>query len=432
MKVIILGGGVIGVSTAYYLAKAGHQVTVVDRQNGAGLETSFANAGQVSPGYSAPWAAPGIPLKALKWLFMKHRPLVIWPKPDPAMWMWGLSMLRNCTSARYELNKSRMVRLAEYSRDCLRELRADTGIRYDERALGTLQLFRTEKQLKGTANDIAVLERYGVPYELLDREGCVRAEPALALVREKIAGGLRLPGDETGDCFKFTQALAELAEGLGVNFQYGRSIRRIRSDGRRIAAVDTDAGELTADAYVLALGSYSPLLSKRLGIRIPVYPVKGYSITVPITNPNGAPESTIMDETFKVAVTRLGDRIRVGGTAELAGYNLKLRQARRDTLNHVVTDLFPRGGDISKAEFWTGLRPMTPDGTPIIGPTSHSNLFLDTGHGTLGWTMAAGSGRVLADVISGQRAEIDLEGLTLARYRGAGRDELVATKGVHA
>jgi D-amino-acid dehydrogenase len=421
VKVLVLGSGVIGTSLAYYLAKSGHMVTVVDRQPGPALETSYANAGEVSPGYSAPWAAPGIPLKALKWAFMRHRPLVIWPKLDPAMWRWGLAMLRNCTAARYELNKGRMVRLAEYSRDCLRELRAETGIKYDERCLGTLQLFRTEKQLEGTAKDIAILERSGVPYELLDREGCVRAEPALALVKEKISGGLRLPGDETGDCFKFTQSLAKLAEGLGVEFRFGVTIRRLASEGDRLTGVATDVGNLQADAYVVALGSFSPQLVAPLGIRLGIYPIKGYSITVPITDPDGAPQSTVMDETFKVAVTRLGGRIRVGGTAEIVGYNMKLRQGRRDALDHVVTDLFPRGGDVTKAEFWTGLRPMTPDGTPIIGPTPYRNLYLSTGHGTLGWTMAAGSGRAMADVISGRRADINLEGLTLDRYRGGGR-----------
>ena len=416
MHVMILGSGVIGVATAYYLARVGQQVTIVDRQNGVALETSYANAGEISPGYAAPWAAPGIPLKALKWLFMKHRPLVIWPKLDPDMWAWAVRMLRNCTAARYALNKGRMLRLAHYSRDCLRQLRAETGIHYDERSLGTLQLFRTQKQVDGTAKDIEILARYGVPYEVLDREGCIRAEPALALVREQITGGLRLPGDETGDCYKFTQSLAAMAEALGVRFRYGMRIRALRAAGNRISGLECDTGQLSADAYVVALGSYSPLLLKPLGIRIPIYPVKGYSITVPVTDPNGAPVSTVMDETYKVAVTRLGDRIRVGGTAELAGYNLKLREGRRATLDHVVTDLFPRGGDVSEAEFWTGLRPMTPDGTPVIGPTPYSNLFLNTGHGTLGWTMAAGSGRVLTDVIAARPAEIDLEGLTLARY----------------
>ena len=228
-------------------------------------------------------------------------------------------------------------------------------------------------------------------------------------MKEKVAGGLRLPGDETGDCFKFTQSIAKLAEGLGVAFRFGVTIRHLLREGDRVTGAATDAGNLQADATVVALGSYSPKLVAPLGIRLGIYPIKGYSITVPITDPAGAPESTVMDETFKVAVTRLGDRIRVGGTAEIAGYNMKLRQGRRDTLDHVVTDLFPRGGDIAKAEFWTGLRPMTPDGTPIIGPTPYRNLWLSTGHGTLGWTMAAGSGRVMADVISGRRAEIDLE-----------------------
>ncbi|WP_158045277.1 D-amino acid dehydrogenase [Skermanella pratensis] len=432
MKVLVLGSGVIGVTSAYFLAKAGHEVTVVDRQPAAGLETSYGNAGEVSPGYSSPWAAPGLPFKAVKWLFMKNRPLVIWPKLDPAQWAWGLSLLRNCTAERYETNKARMVRIAEYSRDTLRDLRAEAGIRYDERAKGTLQLFRKQEQLDGTAADIAILKRFGVPFELLDRDGCIAAEPALALVRDKFAGGLRLTGDETGDCFKFTQALADRAKDLGVTFRYGVGIRHLAGDGRRITGVVTDQDELTADRYVVALGSYSPLLLKPLGIRIPVYPVKGYSITVPITDPAGAPESTVMDETYKVAVTRLGDRIRVGGTAELTGYDLTLRPSRRGPLDHVVTDLFPRGGDVSRAEYWTGLRPMTPDGPPIIGPTPLANLYLNTGHGTLGWTMAAGSGRVLADMVSGRTADIDLEGMTIGRYGVGTGGGLAPAKGAHA
>ena len=421
MKVLVLGAGVIGVSAAYELAGAGHEVTVVDRQSAPALETSFANAGEVSPGYSAPWAGPGVPLKAIKWLAMHHRPLVIRPTFDLAFIRWSLATLRNCTAARYEINKSRMVRLAEYSRDCLKALRAATGISYDERMQGTLQLFRTQKQFDGSASDIAVLKESGVAFELLDRAGCIRHEPALARVAEKFVGGLLLPGDETGDCFKFTQALAALAVERGVAFRFGTTIRGLARSGDRVGGVTTDAGTLDADAYLVALGSHSPLLLGPLGVRIPVYPVKGYSITVPITDPAGAPESTVMDETHKVAVTRLGDRIRVGGTAELAGYSLQLHDARRQTLGHVVSDLFPGGGDLARAEFWCGLRPMTPDGTPIIGATPIANLFLATGHGTLGWTMAAGTGRVLADVISGRRAGIDLAGLTIDRYaRGGG------------
>jgi D-amino-acid dehydrogenase len=419
MKVLVLGSGVIGVSSAYQLALAGHEVTVVDRQPAAALETSYGNAGEVSPGYSSPWAGPGVPIKAIKWLLMEHRPLVIRPNIDLNLLRWGVAMLRNCTSARYEVNKSRMVRLAEYSRDCLKALRAETGIRYDERMQGTLQLFRTQAQLDGTAADIAILQRYGVAFELLDRDGCIHHEPALANVREKFVGGLLLPGDETGDCFKFTQNLAQLAVQRGVQFRYGTRVRKLVLAGKQIDRVVTDAGDMRADAYLVAFGSYSPLLLKPLGIRIPVYPVKGYSITVPITDAAGAPESTVMDESHKVAVTRLGDRIRVGGTAELAGYTLKLHDARRQTLEHVVTDLFPRGGDVSRAEFWCGLRPMTPDGTPVVGATRLPNLFLATGHGTLGWTMAAGTGRVMADVISGRTPGIDMDGLTVDRYPNA-------------
>ena len=416
MKVLILGSGVIGVTSAYYLARAGHEVTVVDRQPKPALETSFANAGEVSPGYSSPWAGPGVPLKAVKWLLMKHGPLVIRPKADPAMWIWLLKLLRNCTSARYAVNKRRMIPIAEYSRDCLRALRSETGIRYDERERGTLQLFRDAAQLDHTADDIAVLKQYGVPFELLDRAGCVAAEPALAAVQGKIAGGLRLPQDETGDCHMFTQALALEAEKLGVRFVFNVAIEGLIADTTRVTGVATAAGVLQADAYVVALGSWSPRLLRPIGIAVPVYPVKGYSITVPISDPDAAPVSTVMDESYKVAITRLGDRIRVGGTAEISGYSDQLDPARRATLDHSLSDLFPRGGDIGKATFWSGLRPMTPDGPPVIGATRYRNLHLNTGHGTLGWTMACGSGRVLADLISGRKPDIDTAELALTRY----------------
>lgn len=417
MKVLILGSGVIGVTSAYYLARAGHEVTVVDRQPEPALETSFANAGEVSPGYSSPWAGPGVPVKAVKWLLMKHGPLVIRPKLDPVMWVWLLKMLRNCTSARYAVNKSRMIPIAEYSRDALRDLRRDIGIQYDERAQGTLQLFRYQAQLDGTAEDIAVLKQYGVPFEVLSREGCIAVEPALAGVKEKFVGGLRLPQDETGDCHMFTQSLARHAQALGVRFLFNTGIDRIVTEGARVSGVATSAGLLQADAYVLALGSWSSRLVAPLGISLPVYPVKGYSITVPIKDASGAPESTVMDESYKVAITRLGDRIRVGGTAEISGYSDKLYDARRATLDHSLTDLFPRGGDLAKATFWSGLRPMTPDGPPVIGPTHYANLHLNTGHGTLGWTMSCGSGRVLADMLSGKKPEIDVSALSIERYK---------------
>jgi D-amino-acid dehydrogenase len=416
MKVLILGAGVVGVTSAYYLARAGHQVEVVDRQNGAGLETSFANAGQVSFGYSSPWAGPGIPLKAVKWMVQKHSPLVVRPRLDPAQWRWMWQMLRNCTEKAYRINKSRMVRVADYSRSALADLRAETGIEYDERERGTVQLFRTQAQLDHVEGDLKVLRDYEVPFEVLDREGCVAAEPALAAVRQKFVGGLRLPQDETGDAHVFTQRLAAICEGMGVVFRYGTEIERLLTEGGDISGVVTGAGTLTADRYLLALGSYSPKLLGPLGLNIPVFPVKGYSITLPVTDEAAAPVSTVMDETYKIAITRLGSRIRVGGTAEIAGYDTTLREERRQTLLHSVMDLYPRGGDPARAVFWCGLRPMTPDGTPIIGPTKFPRLFLNTGHGTLGWTMSCGSGRLAADLVAGNRPNIEHEDLALSRY----------------
>lgn len=427
MKVIILGAGVIGVTSAWYLAKAGHDVTVLDRQEGPALETSFANAGEISPGYSSPWAAPGIPLKAVKWMFQSHAPLVLQPKLDWTRVKWMMQMLRNCTSARYAINKSRMVRIAEYSRDCLAELRAETGIHYDERTQGTLQVFRKAEQVDAAAKDIEVLRADGVPFEVLDRQGCINAEPGLAQSAHLIAGGLRLPGDETGDCFMFTNRLAEMCRDLGVTFKWGVSIDAIEAEGGRISGVRTNQGRMTADRYVLALGSYSPPLVRHLGLKLPIYPLKGYSLTIPIENEQHAPVSTVMDETYKVAITRLGDRIRVGGLAEITGFDLSLNDRRRATLTKSVSEMFPGGGDPAKASFWTGLRPMTPDGTPIVGATHIPNLYLNTGHGTLGWTMSAGSGRVLADLISGHRPEIQTDDLGYARYtRGFGRSQTAA------
>ena len=416
MRVVILGSGVVGVTSAYYLARAGFEVTVVDRQPGPGMETSFANAGQVSPGYSAPWAAPGIPFKGLKWLFQRHAPLSI--RPDGSLWQlqWAGMMLRNCTAGRYAVNKSRMVRLAEYSRDCLRELRVDTGINYEQRTQGTLQVFRTQQQLEAAAKDIAVLEECGVNFELLDRDGCARVEPALGLVKQKLVGGLLLPGDETGDCQLFTTRLADEAKKLGVTFQYGLSVSRLLSANGRITGVEVGGETILADHYVVAMGSYSRSMLQGLGLKIPVYPVKGYSLTVPITNAAASPVSTIMDETYKVAITRFDERIRLGGMAELAGFDLSLNPRRRETLEMVAGDLFPQGGNIAAAEFWTGLRPMTPDGTPIIGGTRYDNLWLNTGHGTLGWTMSCGSAMVLADLMGKRRPAIAADDLGLRRY----------------
>jgi D-amino-acid dehydrogenase len=424
VKVIVLGAGVIGVSTAYYLAGTGAEVTVIDRQPGPALETSFANAGQVSPGYSTPWAAPGIPLKAIKWLFQRHAPLSFRPDGSLFQLRWMAAMLRNCSAQRYAVNKERMLRLSSFSRRCLQDLREETGIQYEARTAGTLQLFRSPEQVEQAERDIRVLRECGIDFELLDTNGVCKAEPALLHSQAAIAGGLRLPGDETGDCFQFTNRLARLAGERGVKFRFGTSVRKfIRDAHGAITGIQLDGADgeqLRADRYVLALGSYSRELLGSTGLEIPVYPVKGYSLTIPITDESLAPRSTVLDETYKIALTRFDDRIRVGGMAELSGFNLTLRQSRRETLEMVTRELFP-GGDLSHAEFWTGLRPMTPDSTPIVGVTPHSNLFLNTGHGTLGWTMACGSGQLLANVMSGVPAAISSEGLGISRYLAPSR-----------
>ena len=428
MKVLILGSGVIGVTSAYYLAKKGFDVTVIDRQPSVGMETSFANAGQISPGYSAPWAAPGVPVKAIKWLLQRNSPLAI--KFDGSLWQWQwmMQLLQNCTIKRYDLNKERMVRLAEYSRDCLGSLRADLALDYEARMLGTLQVFRTHKQLLAEAKDIAVLERLGVPFEHLDPDACVQVEPGLASVKGQLLGGLRLFHDETGDCQLFTSQLALKAQDLGVKFKQNVTINQLITNNNKLSGVEvtTETGNqnFVADQFVIALGSYSRQLLLTLGLKIPVYPVKGYSLTVPIINADLAPVSTVMDETYKVAITRFNQRIRVGGMAELSGFDLSLNPRRRETLEMVLNGLFPNAGDTNAAEFWTGLRPMTPYGAPIIGRASnspqHDNCWLNTAHGTLGWTMACGSGQMLADLVSNEQTAIQSDDYALNRYNIAG------------
>lgn len=415
MRVLILGAGVIGVTSAYYLARAGHEVTVIDRQPDVALETSFANAGQISPGYAAPWSGPGLPLKAIKWLMQAHPPLAI--KPDGSWFQirWLAQLLNHCTLSHYAENKARMVRLAEYSRDCLDTLREQTGIAYEGRQQGTLQVFRTQQQLDASARDMAVLQRLGVPYALLTREALVQAEPALAYTAHKLSGGLRLPHDETGDCHLFTQRLKPLAEKLGVKFVFNRHIDHLLVEGVTVKGAVSQGEVWRADACVVALASYSTALLKKW-IRIPVYPIKGFSLTLPIKEADRAPISTVLDESYKVAITRFDQRIRVGGMANLVGFDLSLNPRRKQTLEYVVEDLFPQCSDVQQASFWCGLRPMTPDGTPLIGPTPLTGLWLNTGHGTLGWTMACGSAAVLTSLISGTPPEIQSNDLSFARY----------------
>lgn len=420
MRVVVLGSGVVGVTSAWYLRQQGHDVTVIDREPDAALETSAANAGQISPGYAAPWAAPGVPLKAIKWMFQRHAPLAISLDGSSFQLKWMWQMLRNCDTRHYMENKGRMVRLAEYSRDCLKALRASTGIAYEGRQGGTLQLFRTEQQYENAAKDIAVLEDAGVPYQLLESSRLAEVEPALAEVAHKLTGGLQLPNDETGDCQLFTQRLARMAAEAGVVFRYNTPVESLLYEGNQIYGVQCGQEVVKADAYVMAFGSYSTAMLKGM-VDIPVYPLKGYSLTIPIAEESGAPMSTVLDETYKIAITRFDSRIRVGGMAEIVGFNTALLQPRRETLEMVVRDLYPRGGHVEHATFWTGLRPMTPDGTPIVGRTPYKNLWLNTGHGTLGWTMACGSGQLISDLISGRTPAIPYDDLGVARYSSGSR-----------
>ncbi|HEY9573641.1 MAG TPA: D-amino acid dehydrogenase [Pusillimonas sp.] len=415
MKVIILGAGAIGVASAYYLARQGHEVTVLERHSGPALETSFANAGQISYGYSSPWAAPGVPFKAIKWMFAQHPPLTIRPDGTLFQLKWLYQMWRNCNASRYAANKERMVRLSSYSRACLDALRGELGIQYEGRRGGTLQVFRTQKQLDSVGQDIAVLREAGIDYQLLARHELQQVEPALAHSQDKLAGGLRLPNDETGDCNLFTTRLATEAEKLGVQFRYGMDIQRLLTGAGKIQGVQCQDGVLTADAYVVALGAWSTQLLEH-AVKLPVYPLKGYSITVPVAHEDYAPVSTLLDESYKIAITRFDQRIRVGGMAEIVGFDKTLHDRRRKTLQMVLDDLFPGSyvkGDLS---FWTGLRPKTPDSTPIVGATGLPNLFLNTGHGTLGWTMACGSGQLLADIVSDRPTAIRSDDLAIHRY----------------
>lgn len=416
MKVLVLGSGVIGVTTAWYLRDVGCDVTVVDRQPEPGMETSFANGGQISWSSAMPWAAPDIPLTAFKWLVKPHSPLVLRPRFDPRMWAWLFRMLRNCTRERFAQNRSRMLRLARYSHECLVELRAATGIQYDQSTRGVLTLFRARKSFEEAKRDSELLTRLDVPFEVLDTAGCIALEPILSQARTRIVGGIYFPGDEAGDCRKFTVELAQRARTHGVRFMPSTQIERLVAAGDRVENVVTSAGELNADTYVLACGSYTPLLLRPLGVRLPVYPVKGYSLTLAPQASATLPYGSLSDEAYKIVITRLGDRVRVAGTAELAGYDLKLRPFRFATLEHALRGLFPDVIEGARAEYWCGLRPMTPDNPPALGATRYRNLVLNTGHGTLGWTMACGSAKALASLVSGREPELPLADYSISRF----------------
>jgi len=415
MRVAVLGAGVVGVTSAWYLARAGHEVTVIDRQDAAAMETSYANGGQISASHAEPWANPGTPKQVLKWFGREDSPLLFRLRADPFQWAWGLAFLRECLPARARANTVQIAAMNRYSRAQLLALRTETGIQYDQQQRGILRIFEGRAELQ-EAYAAAELEKiHGIDLRALSTAECVDLEPALAGCTVRIAGGLHAPGDESGDAHKFTQGLAALAAARGVQFRYGNSIERIETAGGRVARVRLAAGKMVeADTYVVALGSYSPLLLRPLGISIPVYPLKGYSITIPLAEGDVAPRISLSDGAYKLVMSRLGNRLRVAGTAELAGYNTAINEVRCRAIVKRTFDLFPKSGRAGEAQFWAGLRPATPGGVPYIGRTRYSNLFLNTGHGTLGWTMSCGSGAAIAAIVSGNKPEVDFRFLATA------------------
>lgn len=409
----MLGAGVVGTACAYYLSRDGHEVTVVDRQPGAALETSFGNAGGVCPGFAGPWAAPGMPLKVLRWLFEAHAPLMLRPRLDPAQWRWLARFVGNCTAERFARNKARMQRIAHYSKGCLLALREETGIDYDHGSGGVLQIFRTADECEGGRRAAKVLEQFDVAHRLVSAEEVVAIEPALRASDVTLAGGLHLPTDETGDCHLFTTRLAEMLKSRGVVFHFGTAVTGLVTEGDAVTGVATDRGMFSADRYVVATANDAPALLKPLGIDIPIYPVKGYAITLEIAQAEHAPRSSVMDEHSKVMITRLGDRVRAAGVAEIGGYDRSVSSRKAAGVLEAARALFPLAGDYTRVSYWAGLRPMTPDGPPYLGETPFSNLLLNVGQGSNGWTQACGSGRIVADLASGRQPGIDLDGLTL-------------------
>lgn len=423
MRVIVLGAGVVGITSAYFLQQLGHEVTVVDRQSAPGAETSFANGGQISVSHAEPWANPGAPLKVLKWLGQEDAPLLFRVRADMRQWLWGLSFLRNCTPARTRHNIEQIVSLGSYSRDVLQHLRADTGLQYDQRTQGILHFYTNAKEFDAALEPAEQMRRLGCERRVIDADEAVRIEPALAHIRPQLAGATYTAEDESGDANLFTRALATLCEASGVRFRLGCSITALRQVGGSIDHVEITNQDgryerLQADSYVLALGAFSPLLAQPLGLHLPIYPAKGYSVTLPVKDAALAHQVSLTDDEFKLVFSRYTsaqqDRLRIAGTAELNGYGRELNAARCQAIVRRVEQLFPGAGDSTQAQFWSGLRPATPSNVPLIGQTRYANLFLNTGHGTLGWTHACGSGKSIARIVSGLAPELDF-----AFYGGA-------------
>jgi D-amino-acid dehydrogenase len=414
MKVLVLGAGVLGTATAWYLVRQGHEVTVIDRREGPGLETSFANGGQISVCHAEPWANPDAPLKILQWLRRDDSPLLFRLRMDPAQWLWGLRFLYECRPSRTRANIAQIVKLSLYSRAALQALRAETGIEYDALTRGILHYYTDRGEFDRAGASASIMNEHGLDRAVKTVDEAIAIEPALGHARDKIVGATYTPTDESGDAHKFTQELARMAAARGARFLYNRTIRAAGTEGTRVTGIVARHGEgedttIDADAYVVALGSYSPLLTGPIGLYLPIYPAKGYSASVPVADPAAAPTVSLTDDSAKIVFSRLGERLRIAGTAELSGYSTDLNPVRCEALIRRAREMFPGAGDYDRAIFWTGLRPSTPSNVPLVGRTGYSNLFLNTGHGTLGWTMACGSGRALADIISGKQPEVDFD-----------------------
>jgi D-amino-acid dehydrogenase len=408
MKIAVLGAGVVGVTSAWYLARAGHEVTVFDRQNAAAMETSFANGGQISASHAEPWANPGTPMQVLKWLGREDSPMLFRLRADPHQWAWGLTFLRECLPARSRANAAQIAAINSYSWAQLLALRAETGIQYEQQTGGILRIYEGRQALDEAVAAASLERLHGIELRVLSAGECVELEPALAPRAGHIAGGVHAPADESGDAHKFTQELARLCAAQGVEFRYGSGVARIQTAGGRVAAVVLTSGRsIAADAYVIALGSYSPLLLRPIGISIPVYPLKGYSITLELAPGDVAPRISLSDVAHRLVISRLGERLRVAGTAELTGYDCAINEVRCRAIVRRTFELFPKAGRAEEAQFWAGLRPATPGGVPCIGRTRYANLYLNTGHGTLGWTMACGAGAAIADIVGGRKPETE-------------------------
>jgi len=407
MKIAVLGAGVVGVTSAWFLARAGHEVTVIDRQEAAAMETSFANGGQISTSHAEPWANPATPKQVLKWLGREDSPMLFRLRADPYQWAWGLAFMRECLPARTRANAAQIAAINRYSREQLQALRAETGIQYEQQTRGILRFYQDRRALDEAVAATELERQHGIDLRVLGAAECVQLEPALADCAATIAGGVWAPADESGDAHKFTQDLAALCAARGVQFRYGKRIERIEAAGGQVARVQLEQGEaIAADAYVVALGSYSPLLLRPLGISLPVYPLKGYSITLALAEGDVAPQISLSDGAHKLVMSRLGNRLRVAGTAELTGYDTAINEVRCRAIVRRTFELFPKAGRPEEAQFWAGLRPATPGGVPCIGRTRYPNLLLNTGHGTLGWTMACGSGAAIAEIVSGRTPDL--------------------------